>query len=101
MPTDTSKIFTDHIAQSEDRIARYSQLVADASVDPDNGAALAVATKALESERAHKLVMEGMLANEQKMMRRIAAMNLRARIIFVLAIAGAAAALLLGHGARH
>jgi hypothetical protein len=101
MPTDPSKIFTDQIAQSVERIARYSQLVANASADPDNGAAQAVAAKALESERDHKLRMENMLAKEQKVLRRIAAMNLRARIVFVLAIAGVIAVLLLDHGARH
>ncbi len=87
----------EQIAQSEARIRRYAQLLEKASADPLDAAARELASRALESERAHKRKMEEMRAQHLERTRRTAAATRRLRVILALAFIGVVAALALRH----
>ena len=90
MAKDMLKTFEDQIAQSEERIRKYAQLVERASVDPETALSLSVATRALESERDHKRKMEEMREQELQVQRRVAIHSRSARIATIVVFAIAA-----------
>ncbi len=92
---DLLKLYDDRIAESEERILKYTQLVEQASTDPEMRLSLSIATKALASERQHKQKMEEMRAGELQLRRRLANLKRRSWITAIVAIAVAAALLAL------
>ncbi len=87
---DLLKMYDSRIAESEERIVSYTRLVEEASTDPDKSLSLSIASRALESELAHKRRMEELRTSQLQLTRRMTKMQVRVWITAIVAVAVAA-----------